>query len=113
MSRLNVNWLVAAARGLACVLAGVLLLCEVLTADGSLHQAFHSGEKAASNNCILCLFAKGQVDKPESEPRITTFVWSTFDSPQPMQSVALVDCRYFTSPSRAPPAFSLRPTVVA
>ena len=113
MSRSNVNWLVVAARGLASVLAGALLLCEVLTADGSFHQALHSGGKAASNNCILCLFAKGQVDLPETAPRITAFVWSTFDSPMRMESIALVDFRYLISPSRAPPAFSFRPTVVA
>ena len=112
LSRFKINWFVAAVRGLAGVLAGAILLFELLSTNGQFHQALHPGGKAASNICVVCLFAKGQVDSPQVIPAVSACVWSWFDPAPRMESAPLVDFAYLVSPSRAPPAFvSLSPVV--
>lgn len=98
-------------RALSALLAAGLLLCELLAADGPFHQALHTG-KAASNSCLLCLFAKGQVDSPVQNAIITAPVPTAFDSSPRLETVVLADFRYLVSPSRAPPAFASASPVV-
>jgi len=97
--------LAQAARALACAMAGALLLFELLAANGAFHQAFHHSDRSASNNCVLCLFAKGQVDSPESTPILSTPVQVAVFQSLPVESIVLVDFSYLSFPSRAPPAF--------
>lgn len=104
VSRFKINRCFAAYRVLSGLLAVALLLCELLAANGQFHQAMHGG-KASSNSCLLCLFAKGHVDSPRSVPFVTAPVQSTFESLPPMESIAVVDFTYLSSPSRAPPVF--------
>jgi hypothetical protein len=111
--RFKDNWFLAAARVLAGALAGALLLFELVAANGELHQALHHGGKAASDSCVLCLFAKGHVDSPEAAPVVTVSIRSSFDAAPRMESIAMVDFTYLASPSRAPPALPLLFSVVA
>jgi hypothetical protein len=113
VSRSKANRFVAAARVLAGVLAGALLVFELLSADGGFHQALHHNGKAASNGCILCLFAKGQVDSPQAVPGVTSSVWSMFPPAPRMESIALLDFTYLASASRAPPTLTSVLSVVA
>ena len=103
MARSRNNRFVTAARLLAGVLAGVLLVFELLAADGEFHQTFHHGN-AATNSCVLCLFAKGQVDSPQPAPALTACVWSVFHSTPRIEFIAPSDFSYLISASRAPPA---------
>lgn len=107
------RFVAAAARGLAGVLAGGVLLLGLLAANSGFHQTLHHSGKAAADSCVLCLFAKGQVGLPQSAPVITTSVRSSFDLPPRMESIAMVDFTYLTSPSRAPPALASLLSVVA
>ena len=93
----------AAARGLACFLAGAVLVFELLAANGAFHNAFHHDGKAASNPCVLCLLANGLVDSPESAPIVTAFVPSPFHAAPQITSIVKTDVSYLTSSSRAPP----------
>jgi hypothetical protein len=113
MSRLKAIRFIVAARHLACVLIGALLLLEALAASGQFHQSLHHEGKAASNTCILCLFAKGQVDTADTAPVFTApFRLSPKRAPL-VDPVPFVDFRYLSSPSRAPPVSSLFLSVVA
>jgi hypothetical protein len=113
VSRFTVKRFVAATRVLAGLLAGAVLLFELLAANGAFHEAWHHDGKATANPCVLCLFAKGQVDSPESTPILTEFVQSSFEPAPLMESVAKADVTYLAFPSRAPPAsFSLLSVVV-
>ena len=107
------NRFVAAARGLAGLLAGALLICELLAANGQVHGALHHKGNAAPNSCVLCLFVKGLVDSPDSAPVPTEPVWSFFDSVPQIRSIAWVDFTYLVSLSRAPPALASSIPVVA
>jgi len=114
LSDSKVNRFVAAAtRGLAGVLAVALLLLGLLAVNGEFHEALHQTGKAASDNCVLCLFAKGQVDLPQSVPVVSAPVQPSSDLPTLRESIALVDFTYLASPSRAPPAFASLLSVVA
>ncbi|SPE54278.1 exported hypothetical protein [Verrucomicrobia bacterium] len=112
VSRLRVNWPVAAGRALAVTLAGALLLLALLAANGSFHQALHHG-KAASGNCVLCLFIKGHVDSPQSASLCRVSARCSLDPAPRMNFVAAVDFRYLVSPSRAPPLLGPLLSVVA
>ena len=112
LSRFTVNRFIAA-RALACVLAGALLVFELLAADSGFHQALHHSGKAASNSCALCVFAKGHVDVPQSVPVVTASVRSAFDPAPLLESIGLVDFTYLARPSRAPPALASLLSVVA
>ena len=113
VSRLKVNRFVAAARTVAGVLVGALLLFELLAANSGFHQALHHGAQAASSSCVLCLFAKGQVDLPESAPVVTASVPSSSDPRPWVESIALFEFMYLASLSRAPPSPASRLWVVA
>ncbi len=90
-----------------------LLLLGLLAANGGFHEALHHDGKAASDNCVLCLFAKGQVDAPQSVPVVAASVESSFDLPPRIEAGVLADFTYLTSPSRAPPAAVCLLSVVA
>ena len=113
LSRFKINWFVAVVRGLAGVMALALLLFELLSTNRRFHQVLHPGGKAASNSCVVCLFAKGQVDSPQLAPVATAAVWSLFNPAPRMESAALVDFAYLVSPSRAPPALASLSQAVA
>jgi hypothetical protein len=104
VSRLNVNRFAAALRGLGILLASLLLVCELLTSDGSFHQSLHASGTGTSNNCLLCLFLKGHIDLPETAPPVLTPVEVCFGTPRQLDRPALPDTAYLLSPSRAPPA---------
>lgn len=97
----------------ARLLAGALLIFELLAANSGLHQALHDGGKVASNTCVICLFAKGHVDSPGSLPVFTQPVTILLGPALPMESLVIKDFTYLSFPSRAPPAFSLPLSVVA
>src|SRR5581483_1226387 len=63
----RVNRLVAA-RALAALMAGALLVFTWLATSGRFHQAFHCGGTPTSSTCILCLFVKGHLDAAPSVP---------------------------------------------
>jgi len=107
------NRFVSAARLLAGVLVGLMLVFELLAADGKFHQTFHHGGNAATNSCVLCLFAKGQVDSPPLAPSAPACVWSVFHRSLRMEFSAPSDSLYLISASRAPPAVPFVFPVVA
>jgi hypothetical protein len=112
VSRFKVNGFATATRGLAGLLAGALLFVEILGANGGFHQSLHANGKAAPSSCLLCLFAKAQVDLPQSAPVITAVIQSSFETAPLGESIVLVDFTYLAAPCRAPPAFVLLlPTV--
>ena len=112
VSRNKIKRIIGAARTLACVLAGVMLVFELLAANTEFHRALHKSGTASTDTCVLCQFANGQVDSPppiltlaspvrlvtELAPRVDCSVRSNFD--------------YLSSPSRAPPASSPSLSVV-
>ena len=89
------------------------MLFELLAANNVFHQALHHGGKAAANTCVLCLFAKGQVDSSEPGPVSVQPFLIPLNPEPPMESIVVADFTYLSSPSRAPPAFSLLLSVVA
>jgi hypothetical protein len=113
VSRLTVKRFVAAIHVLAGVLAVALLLFELLAAHGAFHEALHQGGKTASNCCVLCLFAKGQVDSPQSGPIVTAFVRFSVDQAPLLKSIVRTDVAYLAFPSRAPPALLTLQSVLA
>ena len=113
MSRVKAIRFIGVARVLACVLAGALLLFEVLAANGQFHQSLHHEGKAASNTCILCLFAKGQVDSSDVAPIFSAPFRVTLKRAPLTESAPFVDFKYRSSASRAPPASSALLSVVA
>lgn len=112
LTHFNVNRFVCA-RVLASALAAALLLLELLAGNNEFHNALHHNGNAASNNCVLCLFAKGHVDSPEPTPVLTPLVQPSFEPTPRQESIAFVDFTYLASPSRAPPASSSFLSVVA
>ena len=88
------------------LLAGAVLLFTLLSANGGFHDALHHTGKAAANSCVLCLFAKGQVDQPQTAPVLAGFVPAGFILTLRAESTVLVDFSYLSSPSRAPPALA-------
>jgi hypothetical protein len=113
MSRMKAIRFILAARHMACVLVGALLLLEGLAASGQFHQSLHHEGKTASNTCVLCLLAKGQVDTADISPVFTApFLVSPKRAPL-IDVIPFVDFRYLSSPSRAPPVSSLLLSVVA
>ncbi len=103
MSRSKVKRFVVAARVFACVLAAAVVLLELLAADGAFHNALHH-DGQASNQCVLCLFAKGQMDSPDTAPVFTEFVRVSFQSAPQVTFHAPADVTYLISLGRAPPA---------
>jgi hypothetical protein len=93
-----------ATRALAGLMAGALFVFTLLATSGQFHLAFHCDGKPASSSCIICLFAKGQLDVAPAVPIFTPFIQVSFDSVPRIESITLVDSRYSVSPPRAPPA---------
>jgi hypothetical protein len=93
-------------RLLAGLLAATVLLFELLAADDATHRALYHGGNTGSNQCVLCLFAKGQIDSSESAPILAAVVVPAFFSTQCAKSIVLVDVTYLAPPGRAPPSFS-------
>ncbi len=102
--RLKVRPFAVTCRVLAGVIAGLLFLVGLLVANGVFHEELHRSNKGASNSCVLCLLAKGQLDLPESLPAEIGFVHSAFAPPPVTESRAPVDFTYLASLSRGPPA---------
>ncbi len=101
-----------AARALGALLTLLLLVLELLAADGRFHQALHQNGKADANSCVLCLFAKGVVDLPPCAVAVSPAVPPPFEVAPRINSAVVLDFRYLVSPSRAPPAsFSLSAVV--
>jgi hypothetical protein len=94
-------------------LAATVLLFELLAANSAVHKALYHAGNSGSSQCVVCLFAKGQVDSPESAPILTDFVVPAFSSVPPAKSIPKVDFTYLSFPSRAPPQFSLLLSVPA
>jgi hypothetical protein len=97
---------------MAGVLAATVLLLGIVAANGAFHQSLHQNGQASSGSCVLCLFVKGQVDLAQTLPSVPGWVSSSFESPPPLESIALVDFSYLVFPSRAPPALASLLTVV-
>ena len=113
VSRLKAIRFVTAARVLACVLAGALLLFELLAADNSFHQALHHNGKAASNSCVICLLAKGHADSADTGPVFAAPVRISLITAPAAESIFIADFTYLSFPSRAPPASLSLLSVVA
>ncbi len=103
MSRLTSNRFRTAARALGALLTLVLLVLELLAADSRFHQAFHQNGKADANSCVLCLFAKGDVDLPPCAVGDIPAVQSPFEAAPRINSAVVLNFRYLVSRSRAPP----------
>ena len=88
---------------MAGVIAGLLLFAGLLAANGAFHEELHRSDKGVSNSCVLCLFAKGQIDMPEVLSAETGFVQSPFAAAPVTQSRAPVQFTYLASLSRGPP----------
>jgi hypothetical protein len=73
----------------------------------------HHGGTADSNSCVLCLFANGHVDLPQTVPAVTAPVRWVLEAAPPARAIVTVDFTYLVSPSRAPPAPAFVPSVVA
>ena len=81
----------------------LLLVATTAAAGHLLHRALHTNDSAPSHNCVLCLFAKGQVTAADGLALLALFVtpfllvlaWVSFRAP------ASLDLRL--APSRAPP----------
>lgn len=97
---------------MAAGLAAALLILGLLAANTGFHQALHHGGKA-TDTCVLCLFANGHVDLPDTGPMVTTSIRSSFTWAPQLESVALADFTYLSSRSRAPPALASILSVVA
>ncbi len=102
--RFKMRSFTATCRFLAGVIAAIIFFAGLLAANGAFHEQLHHSDKGASNSCVLCLFAKGQVDLPESLPAETGFVQSAFAAAPVTVSQAPVGFTYLASLSRGPPA---------
>ena len=95
------------------MLAVTALCFALLAANSEFHQALHHGGTGRSNSCVLCLFAYGHVDSPQSPLALADFVPSFTDSAPPAKSIVTVEFTYLLSPSRAPPALAALLSAVA
>ena len=102
LARSKVNWF----RATVHILAGVLLILELLAANGGFHQALHHTGNAPPDSCALCLIAKGQVGSPEPALISTQPIQFSFHSTPQIESIVLMDFSYLTPPGRAPPALA-------
>lgn len=107
------RFVAVAARRLAGVLGGALLAFALLAANSELHHAWHHGGNPSSNSCALCLFAKGQVEMPDSTMVFLAAFRPSFDSAPPLETVSKIDLTYLAFPSRAPPAITFLSLAVA
>ena len=108
--RLKLNWFNITARVVAGVLAGGLLVLELLAADGAFHKALHQDGKT---NCVICLFVKGQAHSAQTAPVLPGCVWRLSDASPRVEPIVLASFTYLASFSRAPPALGILLSVVA
>jgi hypothetical protein len=82
---------------------GALLLLDLLAANIKVHQALHNRGSANSSTCVLCLFAKGNIELPEGLLKVFSSIpcWSSWVPHS--QAVALACPAYLVSSCRAPP----------
>lgn len=97
---------------LAGLLAGFLVFAAVLSAAPALHAQFHDNSPSPSHPCMLCLFAKGHVDSPQTAPIVTAPTRPWFDARIQLISIPAVDFTYLAAPPRAPPALTSLLSVV-
>ena len=89
---------------LAGLLAVLLLVTTTASASHLLHRALHGNAASPNHNCVICLFAKGQVSTADGVATLAAFVAVFFFtvSWNSVPALASIDLRL--SPSRAPPA---------
>ena len=112
VSRNKIKRIIGAARTLVCVLAGVMLVFELLAANTEFHRALHKSGTASADTCVLCQFANGQVDSPPPALTLASPVRLVTELEPRVDFCSLSDFEYLSSPSRAPPASSTSLSVV-
>lgn len=100
----KIHPILTAARPIfAALLAGLMLLLSLLTANDCLHRALYHSGKQANAPCFICLLHKGHVDSSTPAPVIVgpraAYCWVMQAGP-----VFTLDVTYLLAPSRAPPA---------
>jgi len=95
-----------AKSALAGLLAVLLLACATLSTCDSLHQKFHAGS-SADHFCLVCNFAKGQVNTADVPPVAAVFIFCFLGIGLLTKTVSLPSLDIRLSPSRAPPVSSL------
>jgi hypothetical protein len=93
-------------RLLAALLAGALLAFTLLTASGSLHQALHHNGAADGSSCLVCLFAKGQIDLPQGLPVFAVGVFLLIGVLMIVRIAFPLNFASLLPPGRAPPHFA-------
>jgi len=85
------------------LLAGLLLICGVLSVSHAPHQSLHNDSGRSHHLCLVCMFAKGQVSAADVTLVTALFVLCPLiclcaSAPSPRSAFD-----YRLSPSRAPP----------
>jgi len=90
---------------LAGLLAVLLLVTTTASASHLLHGALHGNASTPDHNCILCLFAKGQVSAADDVAVFALFLAAFFFTLAwtSVRAWASIDLRL--APTRGPPAF--------
>jgi hypothetical protein len=90
---------------LAGFLVLVLLFLGTLAASPTLHQWFHPDANAPSHDCVITLFAKGQVSAATVAPLLVGLVILFGGVALLPEMLVLPSADYRFSSSRAPPFF--------
>ena len=98
---------------LAGLLAVLLLIATFLAVSGALHQSLHHDASGSHHICLICSFAKGQVNAADVAPVAALLVLCSLFSYRASIPSPLPVFDYRLSPSRAPPAFAFLLSVVA
>ncbi|MEY4916668.1 MAG: hypothetical protein RL616_581 [Verrucomicrobiota bacterium] len=67
---------------IASLLAGLVLLLNLLAVSPALHELIHSDAGSAAHQCAVTMFAHGQVDSVSVEISVATPVLSAAATPQ-------------------------------
>jgi hypothetical protein len=67
---------------IASLLAGLVLLLDAMAASPALHELIHSDAGSTTHQCVVTLFAHGQVDSATVEVSAITPVVSIETAPQ-------------------------------
>jgi hypothetical protein len=87
----------------AIFLSGLILFLSVLAVSPQLHKLIHANADAASHNCAVTLFAKGQVAATVGALTLINLVLFSGDIALLSETVLLPQADYRFSSSRAPP----------
>ena len=88
---------------LAGLLALLLLISGTLSVSHTLHQSLHPDGAGDSHFCLVCLFAKGQVNAADVGLVSAAWAFSFFSAIRLASTSPLPGFDYRLSPSRAPP----------